>query len=425
VLEEKAIVRNLNIGGKFYFQVPPEIIAKKEKLTSEAFLLWRDAREKNNFEIFLPSLKQLIAIDQIIAKHVGYKDNVYDALLDMYEPELTSKFVKQVFDKVKPELVKLVKKIQSSKKYKTDFDAISGKHLYAVNDQKSIGDFAMKKMGFDFQAGRVDVSAHPFTTQLDRYDIRLTAAFLEKDFRSSYTAYMHETGHALYEQGVDPEYSETPLEGGVSLGIHEALSRFWENMVGRNPKFITFMTQTFQEQYPKQLKSVSADELIHMFHIVKPSFIRIEADEVTYTLHIILRFEMEYGLINGTIKPEDAAKIWKEKFQESFGITPPTDSQGVLQDVHWSYGAFGYFPSYALGNFYGAQFLAKMKKQFSFDEELSQGKLEKVHAFLKDEIHQYGSLYLPADLVKKVTGESLDPTYFIEYLNQKYEKIYP
>lgn len=417
--EEQAIVRNLNKATEYYFRVPPEIIAEKEKVTSVAFMIWKKAREKNDFKLFLPSLKELIRIDQIIAKHIGFKDNPYDALLDQYEPELTATHVQKLFDQIKPQLVELVQKMQEKQTGQTILQELQ-QHTYPIDKQKHIGDVVMKKMGFDFEGGRVDVSPHPFTTELGRGDIRVTTAFIEKDFRSSYTAYMHETGHALYEQGVNPEYEGTPLEGGVSLGIHEALSRFWENMVGRNSNFLEHMKSTFQGQYLTQLQALTENEFVSVFHVVKPSFIRIEADEVTYTLHIILRFEMENGLINGTIKPEDAAEVWKEKSKEYFGIVPPIDSQGVLQDVHWAYGSFGYFPSYALGNLYGAQLLHQMKKEFDFDKELAKGNLAKVHAFLKDEVHEYGSLYLPADLIKKVTGEELNPKYFIDYLKEKY-----
>lgn len=418
-LEEQAIVRNLHKATKYYFRVPSEIIAEKEKLTSEAFMIWKEAKGKNDFKLFLPSLKELIRIDQIIAKHIGYTENPYDALLDQYEPELTAKHVQELFDQIKPQLVELVQKLQKKQTGKTILQELL-RHTYPIDKQKHIGDVVMKKMGFDFEGGRVDVSPHPFTTELGRNDIRVTTAFIEKDFRSSYTAYMHETGHALYEQGVNPEYEGTPLEGGVSLGIHEALSRFWENMVGRNSSFLKHMKPTFQGQYLTQLQALTDDEFVSLFHVVKPSFVRIEADEVTYTLHIILRFEMENGLINGTIKPEDAASVWKEKSKEYFGIVPPTDSQGVLQDVHWAYGSFGYFPSYALGNLYGAQLLMQMKKEFDFDKELAKGNLAKIHAFLKDEVHEYGSLYLPAELIKKVTGEKLNPQYFIDYLKEKY-----
>ncbi|HSA84139.1 MAG TPA: carboxypeptidase M32 [Patescibacteria group bacterium] len=422
-LEEQAILRNLIQGTKYYFRVPPEIIAEKEKLTSEAFMIWKEAKEKNDFKSFLPSLKELIRIDQIIAKHIGYKDNPYDALLDQYEPGLTADHVQKLFDKIKPQLVALVQRIQKKQPSQEIIQELL-QQIYPIQQQKKIGEIAIKKMGFDFEAGRVDVSPHPFTTELNRNDIRFTTAFIEKDFRSSYTAYMHEAGHALYEQGINPEYDGTPLEGGVSLGIHEALSRFWENMIGKNPNFLKHMKPFFQENYLQQIQALNEDEFINLFYVVKPSFIRIESDEVTYTLHIILRFEMENGLINGTIKPEDAATVWKEKSKEYFGIVPPTDTQGVLQDVHWAYGSFGYFPSYALGNLYGAQFLATMKKEFDVEKELTEGSLAKIHAFLKDEIHEYGSLYLPAELIKKVTGEPLNPHYFLDYLTEKYTKLY-
>jgi carboxypeptidase Taq len=422
--EEQAIVRNLNYAGKYYFNIPPEIISQKEKVTAKAFMAWRQARETNQFKTFLPSLKELVAIEQLIAKHIGFKDNPYDALLDLHEPGLTAAFCKKTFDHLKPELVKLMKKIQKSKKYVSNNPLVGDKNHYPISEQKRLGKFVMSKMGFDFESGRVDISAHPFTTTLGQSDIRITTAFHENDFRSSFAAYVHEAGHALYEQGINPEYNQTPLEGGVSMGIHEALSRFWENMVGRNPNYLRFLTPIFQGFYPEQLYRITDDELIRLFHLVKPSFIRIEADEVTYSLHIILRFEMENGLINGTITPQDAPKIWREKSKQYFGIVPASDSEGVLQDVHWSYGAFGYFPSYALGNLYGAQFLASMKKDFDFENDLAQGKLAKIHAWLKDMIHQHGSLYLPHELIKKATKEPLNPQYFIDYLTKKYTSIY-
>jgi carboxypeptidase Taq len=423
-LEEKAIVRNLNEAGKYYFNVPQEIIARKEKVASKSFMAWKQAKEKNEFHTFLPLLKELISLEQIVAKHIGYKENIYDALLNLHEPGLTAAECKKVFDQIKPSLIALVKKIQKSKKYVEKQELVESNHHYPIPEQEKLGKFIMQKMGFDFSSGRVDVSPHPFTIELDRSDIRITASYQKNDFRSSYTAYAHEAGHALYEQGVNPEYSQTPLEGGVSFGIHEALSRFWENMVGRNPSFLHFLTPIFQSFYPDQLAKLTEEDIIKLFHVVKPSFIRIEADEVTYTLHIILRFEMENGLLNGEIKPENAAQIWKEKFKEYFGIVPPTDSAGILQDVHWSYGEFGYFPSYAMGNLYGAQLLAAMKKDINVDEELKSGNLSKIHVWLKDMVHQHGSLYLPKDLIKKATGESLNPKYFINYLTEKYNKIY-
>lgn len=422
--EEQAIVRNIEHEGKYYFKVPSEIIIQKEKVASEAFMNWKEAKEKNDFSLFLPSLKELIKIDQIIAKHLGFTDNPYDALLDLYEPGLTAKSVKETFDKLKPELVALVKKITKSKTYRKDSPLINSKHRYPRPEQERLGRFIMQKMGYDFQAGNVSVSPHPFTIELSRHDIRITTIYKDHDFRDAYTSFMHETGHALYEQGVNPEYTDTPLEGGVSLGIHEALSRFWENMIGKNSGFLGFMMPIFQSSFPDQLYSITDEEFVRLFHIVKPSFVRIQADEVTYSLHIILRFEMENELLNGKIDVKDAPARWRQKSKELFGSEPPTDSEGVLQDVHWAYGSFGYFPAYAFGNLYGAQFLASMKKEVDVDSELRNGRLEKVHAWLKDNVHQYGSLYLPKDLIKKATGKPLDYRHFVEYLNKKYSALY-
>lgn len=422
--EEKAILRNLNFAGKFYFHVPQKLIIEKEQAASKAFMGWKEAKEKNDFPAFLPNLTELIEIDRKIAKYIGYKDNPYDALLDLHEPGMTAAYTQEMFDVIKPKLIALVKEVQKIKKD----EAIEGKYIdskysYPQDAQKALGLHFMKLAGYDFDAGRLDISPHPFTTSLDRYDVRITSAYKENDFRFSFTSTVHETGHALYEQGVDPAYSETPLEGGASYGIHEALSRFWENMVGKNPEFLRFMVPDFKKAFPKQLGAITESEFIQLFHVVKPSFIRIEADEVTYSLHIILRFEIENDLINGRIKPEDAARVWKEKSLEYFGMTPQTDSQGVLQDVHWAYGAFGYFPSYALGNIYGAQLLYAMKKEVKFEKELAVGKLETIHSWLHKNVHKHGSLYLPHELIKKATGEKLNPQYFLDYITSKFRKV--
>lgn len=422
--EEAAIVRNLTIAGKYYFTVPREIIVQKEEISSKAFMAWKEAKEKNDFKIFLPFLKELLRIDQIVAEHLTYEKNPYDALLDQFEPFLTAQKAKKAFDTIKPELIALTKAIQKSKEYSAESRYIDGVKTYPTEQQKQLALFIMRKMGFDFQAGRLDVSPHPFTTTLDRYDIRLTTMYKHDDFKDSYTSTMHETGHALYEQGIKPEYSGTPLEGGVSFGIHEAMSRFWENMVGKHSEFLSFMTPLFQSFYPEHLGEITTKELARTINLVKPSFIRIEADEVTYSLHIILRFELENELFNGKLQPEDAPEAWRDRSQKYFGVEARTDRDGVLQDVHWSYGAFGYFPSYALGNLYGAQLLHKMKQEIRFDHELRNGNLLPVKGWLDQNIHRHGSLYFPDELMKTVTGESLNPNYFIEYLKEKYTKLY-
>jgi len=422
--QEEAIVRNIIHATKFFYKVPKDLIIKREKVTSLAFPVWSMAREENDFKKFLPHLKEIFELNRQIADSLGYKTNPYDALLDQYEPELTATDCQTLFDGLKAAIVPLIKKIQQSKNYTDTVPFINDSQHYPKDDQRKIIDFVVRKMGFDFTSGRIDVSPHPFTTNLGANDIRLTTHYKDQDFRESFTATMHEAGHGLYEQRVNPEYAYTPLEGGVSLGIHESLSRFWENMVGKTPEFIQTLLPLFQTIYNQQLGQINEDTLIKAFNIVKPSLIRVYADEVNYSLHIILRFEMENELINNKIAIKDAPEAWKEKSKKLFGIAPETDKDGILQDVHWTYGAIGYFPSYAMGNIYGAQFLHKMKQDFDFDGEIAKGNLNPVKDWLDDHIHTHGSLYYPKELLKRVTGEKINHKYFIDYLTKKYSKIY-
>lgn len=421
---EKAIIRNITHATKYYYNVPKELIVKREKVTSEAFPVWSKAREENNYKLFLPYLSEIFEINRQIADYLKYKDNPYDALLDLYEPELTVADCKDLFDGLKKELVPLIKKIVKSNNYSDHVPFVNDSQHYPKDDQKKIIDYVAHKMGYDFTSGRIDTSPHPFTTSLAPNDVRLTTHYNYRDFRESFTATMHEAGHGLYEQRINPDYAYTPLENGVSLGIHESLSRFWENMVGKHPNFIRTITPLFQTLYYQQLGRIKEETLIKAFNIVKPSLIRIHADEVSYSLHIILRFEMENELINGKLQLKDAPDAWREKSKTLFGIVPETDREGVLQDVHWTYGAIGYFPSYAMGNIYGAQFLNTMQKTLDFDGILAKGDLIPVKDWLDKHIHTHGSLYFPKELLMKVTGEKINYKYFIKYLNKKYSQIY-
>lgn len=431
--EEKAVIRNLNYQGKYYYRVPKEVIVEFSRTTSEAFMIWQKAKKDNRFKDFAPVLKKIIKLNQIIADHLGYINNPYDALLDLYEPGLTAEVCQKIFKKLQSELKVILKSIQSSKGYRSESELVGGEVFYPSESQKKLAEFILKKMGYDLEAGRVDVSTHPFETVLDRFDIRITTWYHENDFRDSFTAAMHEAGHALYEQGINVDYSDTPLSGGVSYAIHESQSRFWENVVGRSEEFIEFMAPVFQAFYSAQLGHIGSDTLMKLFNQVKPSLIRVEADEVTYNSHIILRFELENSLINGKIEVGDLPEVWKAKMKQHLGISPKTDREGVLQDVHWSLGYMGYFPTYALGNLYGAQFASKMKKELNMrrslyhtdiKELLRKGELGTLLSWLRENIHQYGSLYWPEELLKKVTGKELDPTYFTDYLKEKYSKIY-
>lgn len=421
--EEAAIRRNLNWAGKYYYNVPKEIIVEFAETTSRAFMIWHKAKLENKFQDFLPHLKKIIKLNQIIANHLGFKENPYDALLDLYEPGLTASFCRKIFADLTPELTQILKKILQAKAL--DLNSLLDPSLvYPERDQKQLSLFVLRKMGYDLEAGRMDISPHPFTTTLGRFDVRITNRYKANDFQDSLMVAMHEGGHALYELGVNQEYANTPLDGGVSLGIHESQSRFWENQIGRSLPFIKFMTPLVHAFYPQQLSKVGPDELFTYFNRVKPGLIRVEADEVTYNLHIALRFELEDGLINNKLKANDLPEIWRSKMKKMLGVVPKTDREGVLQDVHWSYGSFGYFPTYTLGNLYGAQITNKMTKEINIEEASDKGELGTILAWLRANIHQYGSVYWPGELIKKITGEALNPKYFLDYIKEKYSKIY-
>ena len=381
-LEEGAILRNLNWAAKYYYQVPKEIIVEFAETTSRAFMVWQKAKLDNKFKDFLPHLEKIINLNQIIAQHLGYKENPYDALLDLYEPGLTASFCKKIFADLSAQLTQILKKILQTKAL--DLNSLVDPSLvYPEGDQKQLSLFVLRKMGYDMEAGRMDISPHPFTTTLDRFDVRITNRYQANDFQDSLMVAMHEGGHALYELGVNHQYASTPLDGGVALGIHESQSRFWENQIGRSLSFIKFITPLLHAFYPEQLSRVGPDELFSYFNRVKPGLIRVEADEVTYNLHIALRFELEDGLINNQLKAEDLPEAWRSKMKKMLGVVPATDREGVLQDVHWSYGSFGYFPTYTLGNLYGAQITNKIVSEIDFEAASQKGELGIILSWLR------------------------------------------
>lgn len=420
--EERACVRNVEHSAKYYHRVPQEIIVEQSEATSKAFMAWREAREKNKFSIFAPHLKKIIKLNQLVAKHIGFYDNPYDALLDIYEPGFTADEGQELFGSLINETTPLLVEIKKSKFFKQKSNLLDKE--YDISLQKQLSEFILAKIGYDFSAGRQDISTHPFTTELGTGDTRITNRFSPHNFIESIMVAMHEGGHALYEQGVNEEYAGTPLEGGVSLGIHESQSRFWENQVGRSHEFIKYLEPVMSAFYPIQLKEENAESLYRAFNRVNPSMIRVEADEVTYNLHIALRFEIEEGLLNNEIKVEELPKVWNTRMKKYLGVTPKNDSEGVLQDVHWSYGSFGYFPTYTLGNLYSAQFAWAMGKELDTKKLIKDGNFGSILSWQRENIHKHGSLYRPKELIKKVTGKSLSANYFIDYLSKKYANIY-
>ncbi len=414
---KKAYVENLKRAGIFYITVPKKLLSERAQVTAEAVSVWQEAREKNNFKLFEPWLQKIITIYRNITSYLDYANTPYDALLDLYEPELTTKKTLAVFRQIQEPLTNLLEKILAKPvKEISDFEA-------PISDQKKIAAFVMKQMGYDLAAGRLDESAHPFCTTLDRYDIRITTKFHEDDFQKSLMSVMHESGHALYELGINPKYNLTPLENAASYGIHESQSRLFENMVGRSEPFLSYLIPQLEKISSMNLKS-SLNEITLAFNAVKKTPIRIDADEVSYNLHIMVRFEIEEAFMKGSLQASDIPGAWNELMKKYLHITPKNDAEGCLQDVHWSGGNIGYFPSYSLGNLYAAQFFSTMAKQVAVNSSLKKGQLKPLVSWLRANIHTFGSYYLPEDLVERATGKSLDPTYFLKYLTTKYTALY-
>ncbi len=404
-------------------KLPETFVKEMAKLTSKSQNVWTEAREENNFAKFAPYLEQVVEKKREEAKLIGYADSPYDALLDTYEPGMTTSEIERIFGDLKTFLVPFLARIQKVSNNKLPHVIAKSAH-FPIEKQIELSKQVAESMGYDLDAGRIDVSAHPFTTSFHPNDVRITTRYNPKDVLESIFPTMHEGGHALYEQGLPHEHFGTPLADATSLGIHESQSRLWENMVGKSLSFWKHWYPKLQKEFPGVFTAPLADFYASV-NIVKPTLIRVEADEVTYNLHIIIRFELEKALIEGTIAVKDLPKLWSERYKEYLGITPKSDKEGVLQDVHWSTGYIGYFPTYTLGNLYSAQFWNTAKKQIpDLPKKIGKGDLKTLREWLRKHIHQHGKSYSAEDLALKITGEKLNPDYFSRYLEEKYTNIY-
>ncbi|WML27040.1 carboxypeptidase M32 [Neobacillus sp. OS1-33] len=418
----KAKVREYSAYYQKSKSIPADLFQEYSILTAQANDAWEEARENNDFACFLPYLEKIVDYKRKFAEIYGYVDHPYDALLDEFEPGLTVKRLDPLFAKLRDSSVKLLERIQ---KQGTKTQAEIFDQSFAIEQQKECNRFILPIIGFDLEAGRLDETVHPFAQTVNTGDVRLTTRYLERNVRSALFGTIHEAGHGIYEQHINPEFEESVLQSGASFGIHESQSRFLENMVGRSKEFWKFFYPKLQEYFPKQLESFSVDEFYRAVNTVQPSFIRVEADELTYNLHIMLRYEIEKALVSGEIEAKDLPTVWNQKMQDYLGVTPSTDSEGVLQDVHWSFGGIGYFPSYALGNLYAAQILRTIQKDIpDFYSHIENGRFDLIQEWLKENIHQYGKLYTPNELIVKVTGEELNAEYLVEYLEKKYTEVY-
>jgi carboxypeptidase Taq len=419
---EAAIVREVWREFKMEEKLPLEFVKELARITSEAHHIWAEARKKSDFKKFEPQLAKIVELKRKQANFLGFKNSPYDALLDIFEPYSDVEEISLVLNDLKKFSVPFVEKIKKSK-IKPEPDILKGDF-----ELKKQGEFNKKVaglIGFDFKAGRIDPSTHPFTINFHPKDVRFTTRYKKDDLFYSLFSTIHETGHALYEQGILAENFGTPLAESVSLGIHESQSRVWENIVCRGRHFWKYFYPVLKKEFPEPFSKINAEEFYKAINVIRPSLIRTEADEVTYNLHIILRFEIEKELIEGSIEVADLPKIWNAKIKEYFGIDVPDDTQGVLQDVHWSSGLFGYFPTYTLGNLYSAQFYNAAKRDIAnLEEQISSGKFGIFKEWLRKNIHIHGKLYKAPDLARNITGEELNSKHFIDYINRKYSEIY-
>lgn len=403
-------------------KLPGDFVKELAHTTSRSQDVWAEARKKNDFKLFSPWLSKMVELKQREAEYIGYVKSPYDALLNEYESGMDSDTAVKILDDVKDFLIPFLQEVKGSK-VRIDSKKILG--TFPIAEQIVFNEMIAQKIGFNLDAGRLDTTTHPFAMGIHPHDVRITTRYKLEDALYSLGSMIHEAGHGMYEQGLPAEHFGTPLADSVSLGIHESQSRMWENIIGKSQYFWKHFYPKLQKKFPKPFKNISLPEFYTILNKVESSYIRTEADEVTYSLHVILRFEIEKELIEGTVAVEDLPKIWKDKMKTYFGITVPTDSLGVLQDVHWSCGLFGYFPTYVFGNLYASQFFAAMQKDIpDVYQKIGKGEFADINAWLTSHIHTQGKTYKAGELVKKVSGEELNSRYFIEYIKDKYKKLY-
>lgn len=418
----KAIVENITKEYHKATKIPEAEYVQYEIDKALSQSAWEEAKKKSDFSIFKPHLAKMIAYNKRFAEYWGFVANKYDGLLDIYEPGMTTERLDLVFEELRESLVDLLQRIRNAT-VKTDDAFLKGS--YSIEQQRKLGEIILRAIGYDDEKrGRIDVSEHPFTTNFGNKDVRITTKYDPADFRSAIFSLIHEGGHGIYEQNIPDELEGTSLGSGASMGMHESQSRFYENILGKSMAFWQYFYPKFQETF-QELREVELTSFYQAVNCVEPSLIRIDADELTYSLHVIIRYEMEKLLINGTVNIDDVPRIWNEKYKEYLGVEPEKDAEGILQDVHWSGGDFGYFPTYALGNLYGAQIFNQLKAEIpDWNQRIHNGDFLTLTNWLKENVHQYGATLKPAELIKKVTGEELNAKYFIAYLNEKFGELY-
>ncbi|MEM3886644.1 MAG: carboxypeptidase M32 [Candidatus Methanomethylicia archaeon] len=417
---ERGLIRVLKRRIKIATAIPEDLLKEYFKTTSEATIQWRIARSKSDYGIFKPYLEKIVDLMKKFAEYLGYEEHPYDALLDLHEEGFKTRDADRIFNVLEPGIRRTLSVIQIKGLYKPEHEL--EKVEYNVEDMKNLNLELLKI--FEYPLGvrsRFDASTHPFTTSMGIRDVRITTRYEGKDFKRSMYSTIHEYGHALYELQIDERLSGTLLATGVSGGMHESQSRFWENIIGRSRVFAEAIYPIIKKHL-KFVEKYTPEELYYYFNTVKPSLIRVDADEVTYNLHILLRYKLEKAMITGDVKIGELPEVWNSEIERLIGVRPKSDSEGVLQDIHWSSG-LGSFCNYTIGNIIAAQIRKHMMKKIKIDEEIMKLNFKPIREYLKEKVHIWGSTYEPKELLKRSFNEEMNPIYLLEYLEEKYLKV--
>ncbi len=416
---ERREVTEYNRANEFIASIPADEYVEYQVLVNKAESVWHKAKNDNDFKSFAPYLDKIFTSVRRFALYYKPYDDPYDTLLGMYERELTQKSTDAFFSALREKIVPLIRRVSEAPE--TDDSFIY--RFYPAEVQRRFSDYLLDTIGIDREYCNIAETEHPFTNNFNKHDVRVTTHYYENNLISSMYSVIHEGGHALYELGSGDEYEGTVLSGGVSMGIHESQSRLYENLIGRSREYIDLIFPKLKEFFPEQLKGVDAHAFWLAVNKSRPSLIRTEADELTYALHVMVRYELEKEIIGGRLSVYDLPDAWAKKYREYLGVTVPDDTHGVLQDSHWSGGMVGYFPSYALGSAYGAQIMAAMKREIDVDGLIRAGKINEIVAWLTEKIYRHGCMFDPSALIESTCGEPFNPKYFTDYLENKYSMI--
>ncbi len=420
--DEARLVKRVGRDFEKAIKVPSEWVTEFNLVTSKAFMSWQKSRAEASFAGFAEPLEKIVTLRRQYVDFFAPYEHIYDPLLDDFEPGMKTAEAQAVFEELRPQQIALVREIVEKGK---PLDDSPLHQKFPEKKQWEFGLAVVKQCGYDMERGRQDKAPHPFSTSFSRDDVRITTRVSPEFFSEAFFGTMHEAGHAMYEQGVSEAFERTPLSSGTSSALHESQSRLWENLVGRSRPFWKGLYPKLQKSFPKQLGTVDMETFYRAINKVEPSFIRVEADEATYNLHIMLRFDLEIALMQGDLAVTDLPAAWNEKFEEYLGLTPPDDAKGVLQDIHWSGGAFGYFPTYALGNLVASQLWESIQDDIpNIEEQIEKAQFSNLLTWLREKVHFFGGKFMPTELIKRATGRDLTPEPYLNYLRRKFGEIY-